>query len=133
MPVDPVTEAPACDVCGGTPAEFATFRSVLALLIAWQLQTRRGWFCRDCGVSVHREMTTFTMVAGWWGLAFLGALTAIAMNASAAGRLARLPAPAYRTGRPLAPRRPLSRSPALIGPILFGTLVLAFCCGVPGR
>ncbi|WP_033340555.1 hypothetical protein [Catenuloplanes japonicus] len=131
MSINPHLGQPVCDVCGGEPAGDATFRSVLSLLIAWQVSTRMGNFCRDCGVAVHREMTKFTMVAGWWGFAVLGALVVILMNASAAARLERMPSPTERPGRPLVPGPPISRSPALIVPLLFLTLILVFCCGIP--
>jgi len=129
--INPNAGQAGCEVCGGEPAGLATFRSVLAFLIVWQVQTRMGFYCRDCGVAIHREMTKFTMVAGWWGFAALGALMVILMNASAAARLERLPSPAYRPARPLTPGPPISRSPALIGPLLLLTLVLVLCCGVP--
>ncbi|MDI6098828.1 hypothetical protein QLQ12_09475 [Actinoplanes sp. NEAU-A12] len=129
----------SCDVCGGGPSAYASFRAVVVILIGFHVRTRSGGFCRDCGLAVFREQQKFTLVAGWWGIPAPAGLIALLMNASQLARINRLPPPRYdagpppgignRFGRPLRPGRPVGQSPALIVPILLAVAFLIVCCG----
>jgi hypothetical protein len=123
--------AAPCKMCGGGPTVNVTLRSAVVILIAFQVATQRGFFCRDCGLATYREMTKYTLVAGWWGLPALVGLIAVLMNVSAAAKVKELPAPSGSIRRRPVPGTPVSRSPALIVPILLAGLILILCCAVP--
>ncbi|GIE71195.1 hypothetical protein [Actinoplanes palleronii] len=112
---------------------------MLVIVIVFITETRSGWYCRDCGLAVYRKQQKFSLIAGWWGLPALVTLIALMQNSGQIAPFAALPAPSHDTelppravarfGRPLSPGRPVSRSLALIPPILLAALFLIVCCG----
>jgi hypothetical protein len=128
-----------CEICGGGPAAYASFRAVIVILIGFSSRTRAGWFCRDCGLSIFREQQKFSLAAGWWGIPALATLIALLTNANQAETIKRLPAPRHqaepppgagsRYGRPLHPGRPVPQSPVIAIPIILFGLLLLLCCG----
>jgi hypothetical protein len=91
-----VAEAPTqpCQSCGATPSAEVTLRQESGKLL-WR--TRRlveGHFCRDCGISLFRDMQNRTLITGWWGIvSFFANWMTIGRNAIAARRLRGLPVP----------------------------------------
>jgi hypothetical protein len=111
----PVTKAPTepCQSCGATPTAQVALRQETGKLL-WR--TRRlieGRFCRDCGISLFRELQNRTLITGWWGLfSFFVNWATVARNVVAAQRLQSLLAPrrepdATHLGVPLDPGKPL--------------------------
>ncbi|MFF7181625.1 hypothetical protein [Streptomyces sp. NPDC008121] len=79
--------------------------------------TRRGSFCRTCGLSVYRQMTSDTLVTGWWGLfsLFVTPFVVLGNVLGARAALRRLPEPYGAARPPLDPgRRVLRRAPAML-------------------
>ena len=132
---------PPCSICGGYPAAHATFRAVMVIVIGMSVQSRAGWFCRDCGITTFREQTKATLVAGWWGLPAVATPIFLLINISERDKIERLPPPRFlptppegagpRYGHPLPPATPVRRSPAIFIPIVLIGLVLFLCKG-PG-
>lgn len=124
-----------CQLCGSTPAVPARFRSETGKII-WR--TRRwldGWFCRDCGLAVFREMTNRTLITGWWGvLSFFVNWLTLARNVFARAKVARLSPPQSRDplvvtplSGPLSPGASLFARPgvyvAAVVLVVFGVVV----------
>jgi hypothetical protein len=57
----------ACRLCGSVPAVKTTFRGHRGMIVVMQFLSTHGPFCRDCGLSVFRHMTSRTLVQGWYG------------------------------------------------------------------
>ncbi|MEV4424098.1 LppU/SCO3897 family protein [Streptomyces sp. R-07] len=79
--------------------------------------TRRGVFCRTCGLAVYRQMTSDTLVTGWWGLFSLFVTPFVVLGNVSGARAAfrRLPEPYGAVRPPLNPgRRVLRRAPAML-------------------
>ncbi|MET9437365.1 hypothetical protein [Streptomyces sp. NPDC006551] len=79
--------------------------------------TRRGVFCRTCGLSLYRQMTSDTLVTGWWGLLsfFVTPFVVLGNVLGARGALRRLPEPYGASRQPLDPgKRVLFRGPAML-------------------
>lgn len=57
-----------CDLCGAYPARRLMLRGTRGLLLARQEIRMRPDLCRDCGLSMFREVQADTMTRGWWGL-----------------------------------------------------------------
>lgn len=131
--------ASLCGICGGGPAAYASFRAVVVILIGFRSQTRAGWFCRDCGLTIFREQQKFSLAAGWWGIPALVTAIALLTNANEADKVRRLPGPRHlaeppagagkRYGRPLHPGKPVPQSPVIAIPIILIGLLLVLCCG----
>jgi hypothetical protein len=86
-----------------------------------------GQFCRSCGISVYRDLTTKTLWQGWWGLLLLVVtpLTLIS-NFKARAKFCELPAPAGGWRPPLDPGKPVLRRAGALGllaPLLIVGLV----------
>lgn len=58
-----------CRFCGSYPAKNATIRGHRGIIVVMQFLSQKGPFCRDCGISTFRTMTSRTLVQGWWGYA----------------------------------------------------------------
>lgn len=102
---DAHTVAEGCQSCGATPTAEVTLRQETGKVL-WR--TRRlieGRFCRDCGISLFREMQNRTLITGWWGLisVFVNWATVV-RNIVAANRLQRLLAPRTEPGAFLSAR-----------------------------
>ncbi|MFJ6700573.1 hypothetical protein ACIQM4_31635 [Streptomyces sp. NPDC091272] len=79
--------------------------------------TRRAVLCRTCGLAVYRQMTSSTLITGWWGLfsLFVTPFVVLANVLGARAALRRLPEPYGAVRRPLDPgRRVLRRAPAML-------------------
>ncbi|MFJ6940204.1 hypothetical protein [Streptomyces sp. NPDC101132] len=57
----------ACRACGSQEAANVKVRAHLGLLIVMRFEHLDGPFCRTCGISVVRQMTTRALCLGWWG------------------------------------------------------------------
>jgi len=110
-----------CRICGCGPAAAVTFRGHQGMVFIMRFLSVKGPFCRDCGLATFRDLTSRTLVQGWWGYAS-SVITpfTVLINLLRRGRVARLdppqPAP-YATSRPpLDPGDPLYARPmAIIG------------------
>ncbi len=130
-----------CEICGRAPAIDVTFRSMITIVIGVQVSTISGRYCRDCGLAHYRAQTKSALLGGWWGLPAVVLPLLLIMNVVGAKKIERLapatsvPASALRPGAqyspPLVPGTPVSRSPALIVPLLMLALVIGCCCGLP--
>jgi hypothetical protein len=103
----PVTTGPPCRYCLSTPATDVTFRSHTGLVVLMQFASRPGPFCRDCGRRAFRDMTSHTLVWGWWGLiSAVAAPATILLNLVRSRRLNDLSAPVPNPERPIPPQNP---------------------------
>ncbi|MBB4751655.1 hypothetical protein KZ829_14715 [Actinoplanes hulinensis] len=57
----------ACRMCGSVPAKKTTFRGHQGMIIVMRFLSVEGPFCRDCGLATYRQMTSKTLVQGWYG------------------------------------------------------------------
>lgn len=126
-----------CQLCGSVPAIKTNLPSVTGLVIAYQFNWFKGWFCRDCGVAIYREQTAKTLVRGWWSLTGLIAVPVILLvNLFRWVKLSRMAAPRPSPGvvapnaRPLPPGRPLLQRPVMLMLLLaVPAVVLLGVCG----
>jgi hypothetical protein len=94
----------ACRLCGSVPAAPAKFRGHQGFIVMMRFLSLEGPFCRDCGLSAFRSMTSRTLVQGWYGYAsFLITPVTVLMNIARRGKVAHLPAP---QPNPYGPSRP---------------------------
>ncbi|MFI8822394.1 hypothetical protein [Streptomyces sp. NPDC053431] len=105
-----------CEVCGAQPAAAATVRAHQGMVVVMRTVTRRGVFCRTCGLAVYRQMTSETLVTGWWGLlSFFVTPFVVLGNLGARSVFRRMPEPYGARRPPLDPgRRVLRRAPAML-------------------
>ncbi|MFF4171055.1 hypothetical protein [Streptomyces sp. NPDC001744] len=106
----------------------ATVRSHQGMIIIMRTVTRRGVFCRTCGLAVYRRMTSNTLVTGWWGLLsfFFTPFVVLGNVFGARAAFRRLPEPYGALRPPLDPgRRVLLRAPALLVLVPLTLLVAA--------
>jgi hypothetical protein len=97
-----------CTICGSYPAVPATVRGHQGFLVMMKFLKRRGTFCRNCGIAIHREMTTKTLWQGWWGIAsFIITPVTVLLNLSPRGKFNKLPAPTGGVRPPLDPGKPI--------------------------
>jgi hypothetical protein len=108
-PAAVVPRPDACMVCGAMPAARITLRSVVAFVVMGVTTTRRGVFCRDCGLAEFRRRMSMTLLTGWWGIIhFFINIFAILGNLSARSQLMRLGPPVRDpAARFLDPGRPV--------------------------
>lgn len=113
-----------CDICGAIPAVHTVVRGHQGLVVTLRFLTKEGTFCRVCGTSLYRKMTSDTLWQGWWGLlSVFAAPVTLFMNIGARRRIRALPHPVGNLRPQLAPgRRVLARLPALV---ITGALVAA--------
>jgi hypothetical protein len=94
MAKTPAPVNPACQSCGATPAAKVVFQSIEGLVLMHTIRTVRGYFCRDCGLRVQKEMNTRTLQRGWFSLgAIIGMPIFLTVNSVRSGKLKKLPAP----------------------------------------
>ncbi|MDI5961915.1 hypothetical protein [Streptantibioticus silvisoli] len=105
-----------CRFCGGFPAVEATVRGHQGMLVVMRFLSLKGPFCRDCGIAVHRQMSTRTMWQGWWGyLSFLITPFTLLYNLSPRSKFNKLP-PAQGGFRPPSdPGKPIFLRPGALG------------------
>ncbi|MER5890244.1 hypothetical protein ABT160_40995 [Streptomyces sp. NPDC001941] len=106
-----------------------TVRAHQGMVIVMRTLTRRGTLCRTCGLSVYRQMTSDTLVTGWWGLFsfFVTPFVVLANVLGARSALRRLSEPQGAVRPPLDPgRRVLRRAPAMLVLTPVALVVLLF-------
>ncbi len=108
--------APICRFCGGYPAVQATVRGHQGMIVIMRWLSLRGPFCRFCGISAHRDMTTKTMWQGWWGYgSFLITPFVLLYNLIPRSRFHKLPAPQPGFRPPMDPGKPIYQRPGAVG------------------
>lgn len=106
-----------CQVCGAQPAAPVTVRAHQGMVVVMRTLTRRGVFCRTCGLAIYRKMTSETLVTGWWGLLsfFVTPFVVLGNAFGARATLSKMPEPYGAQRAPLDPgRRVLRRAPAML-------------------
>jgi hypothetical protein len=92
-----MTESPVnltCQKCGASPAAKVKFQSLQGLVLMHTIRTVKGTFCRDCGLSIKDQMTSYTLKRGWYSLGgLIGTPIFLLQNEIRAGKLNKLPAP----------------------------------------
>lgn len=100
-------QGPRCACCGAFPAVDATLRTHVGLLIVMRTDKLPGPFCRDCGISLYRDLTDATLKKGWWSAwSLLMNPVVMLANLRVHRKLAALGAPvpgAPRPPRPIGP------------------------------
>ncbi|WP_051795900.1 hypothetical protein [Streptomyces sp. NRRL S-87] len=56
-----------CRACGGQAVAHTKVRAHVGFLVVMRFEHLDGPFCRACGLSVVRQMTTRALMLGWWG------------------------------------------------------------------
>lgn len=128
-----------CRFCGCVPAADTTFRGHRGMIVVMSFLHVKGPFCRNCGLSVFRDMTAKTLIGGWWGyVSFIITPITVLINLTRHAKVAGLAAPMPPPGglpyqRPADPGAPLLTRPiAIIGamvPLLLLVLVIAVNLG----
>src|SRR5690349_5367533 len=62
QPVNAVAATQQCRFCGCVPAANVTFRGHQGMIVIMRFLRLEGPFCRDCGLSTFRRMTSRTLV-----------------------------------------------------------------------
>ena len=57
-----------CQICGASPAESFTFRSIVGMFLAFRRESSTGRFCGSCAQHTGRKMQSKTLLTGWWGI-----------------------------------------------------------------
>ncbi|MFE9630848.1 hypothetical protein [Streptomyces sp. NPDC006463] len=124
----PEQGAYGCRVCGALPVAETTVHGHQGMVVLMRFLSRKGPFCRDCGLAVVRDMSAKTLWQGWWGplSVFITPVTLLT-NLAPWGRLRKLGPPVGGAMPPLDPGRPLWRRPvALVGLVPLLAVILAF-------
>ncbi|MGY5123808.1 LppU/SCO3897 family protein [Streptomyces nigrescens] len=123
----PYAADPGCQFCGARPAVQATVRGHQGILVLMRFLSRRGMFCRSCGLATYREMSAKTLWQGWWSpLSVAITPLTLLMNLGPRGRFRKLAAPTGGFGPSLDPGRSLLRRPvALLFLVPMALVVLA--------
>ncbi|MFD8581065.1 hypothetical protein ACFV1H_37705 [Streptomyces virginiae] len=105
-----------CSLCGSWPAAPATVRGHQGLIVLARFLSRRGPFCRDCGLATYRGMSSDTLWQGWWSpVSLFVTPVTLLMNLGPRAAFRRLAPPAGGFRPPLDPGKPLwRRAPALL-------------------
>ncbi len=83
-----------CDFCGGTPAVKTQFVGLKGMVLLRQMETARGYFCRDCGIQAAKKANSTTARLGWWSSSgWAGAPIYLLTNSLRARKVRKLPAP----------------------------------------
>ncbi|MFJ7157275.1 hypothetical protein ACIQUQ_20295 [Streptomyces sp. NPDC101118] len=111
----------ACRACGAQDAANVKVRAHVGLLIVMRFEHLDGPFCRTCGISVVRQMTTRALCLGWWGplsLALFNPFTLL-WNLFAHRKFSKLPPSQPAPGRTqLEPGVPVLRRPQAYATLL---------------
>jgi uncharacterized protein YjhX (UPF0386 family) len=126
----PESPEAVCQGCGSVPAVRTTFRGHRGMIVLMQFLSRKGYFCRNCGLATFRQMTAATLVQGWWGYAsFVITPIIVILNLVRRQKVAALAEPqstVYSLGRePLNPGASLLQRPMGIAGVLISTAVVA--------
>lgn len=123
-PRTPEEGAYGCRVCGSLPVADTTVYGHQGLVVLMRFLSRRGPFCRDCGLRVVRDMSAKTLWQGWWGpLSLFVTPVVLLTNLAPWSRLRRLGPPTGGAVAPLDPGRPLWRRPAAVAVLVPMVLV----------
>jgi hypothetical protein len=122
--------APSCRFCGAQPAVEATVRSHKGQVFRYIRTTRKGPFCRTCGIASVRDLSADTLLKGWWGYSsWIQAPVILFMNLFSHNKIKALPEPMPgQPGRQLDTGSPLLQRPAAIGlavPVLIAVVLIA--------
>lgn len=124
----PEQGAYGCRVCGSLPVADTTVYGHQGMIVLMRFRSRKGPFCRDCGVATVREMSAKTLWQGWWSpLSLIITPITLLVNLGPWGKLCRLGPPAGGVRAPLNPGRSLwLRAPALalLVPLLLAILAV---------
>ncbi|OKK17604.1 hypothetical protein AMK16_22715 [Streptomyces sp. CB00455] len=127
-PVTPEQGAYGCRLCGALPVADTTVHGHQGMVVLMRFLSRKGPFCRDCGLAVLRDMTARTLWQGWWGpLSLFVTPVTLLTNLGPWSRLRRLGPPVGGAVPALDPGRPLWRRPAALAvlvPLLAVTLAV---------
>jgi hypothetical protein len=121
-----------CRLCRSVPAARAKFRGHQGMLIIMRFLSLDGPFCRDCGLATYRNMTSRTLVQGWWGyVSFIITPLTVLWNLIPRQKVASLPPPRPaahgQSHRPLDPGAPLLMRPmSIIGLAIPPALIMLF-------
>ena len=119
-PRHPAGDPNACEVCGWSPAIDVSLKRCTGLVFLLRQHRVRRRLCRDCGISIFRDMQAQTLLKGWWsaGSFLIYNWIAVFGNLGEFRRLSRLPPPQRPAGsaprlrsEPLAVGRPLWQRP----------------------
>ncbi|MFD6229763.1 hypothetical protein ACFWFZ_23250 [Streptomyces sp. NPDC060232] len=101
-----------CSLCGAWPAAPATVRGHQGMVVLARFLSRRGPFCRDCGLATYRGMSSDTLWQGWWSpLSLFVTPVTLLMNLGPRAAFRRLAPPSGGFRPPLDPGKPLWRRP----------------------
>lgn len=130
----PPMDGPACRFCGGMPAVETTVRGHQGLILAYRMLRMSGPFCRTCGTATVRDMSSRTLVQGWWSpVSVVMAPITLLMNLFSNSKINKLPPPAPGTHGPqLDPGVPLGRRPSIAMLILPVSLVVTVLLAATG-
>ncbi|WP_167739551.1 LppU/SCO3897 family protein [Streptomyces subrutilus] len=124
----PEQGAYGCRVCGSLPVADTTVYGHQGLVVLMRFRSRKGPFCRDCGVATVREMSARPLWQGWWSpLSVVIAPITLLVNLGPWGKLCRLGPPTGGVMAPLDPGRSLwLRPPALafLVPLVLAVLAI---------
>jgi hypothetical protein len=122
-----------CRFCSNVPTVKTKFRGHRGMIVVMQFLHVDGPFCRDCGMATFRDMTSKTLIQGWYGYAsFVITPFVVLWNLVNRAKVARLappqPSPYGGAQRPMDPgKRLLARPASIIGLcvpfVLIGVLV----------
>lgn len=130
-PMQPAQPLLRCRFCGSVPAVQTTFRGHQGMIVLMRFLSLKGPFCRDCGLSVFRDMTSKTLVQGWYSYgSLIAAPITVLINLWRRDKVASLPAPQPApdgtSRRPMDPgKRLLARPMTIIGLCIPVVLVMA--------
>jgi uncharacterized iron-regulated membrane protein len=95
-----------CEVCGRGPAEQATLRRHVGMLVLQRFYRLKPTLCREHGEQVAKEWLTKTLVQGWWGIiSFFMNIVAVGTDIAALRKFRKLDAP-----RPAAQPQPVQQA-----------------------
>jgi spore coat protein CotF len=84
-----------CQQCGASPAVKVKFQSLQGQIVMHTIRTKKGTFCRDCGLNIKNEMNSYTLKHGWYSVSgLIGSPIFLLQNSIRAGKLNKLPVPA---------------------------------------
>ncbi|WP_436775872.1 LppU/SCO3897 family protein [Yinghuangia sp. YIM S09857] len=104
-----------CSTCGSYPAADVNLRGHRGFVVWMEFIKETGPFCRSCGLSEYRDMTSATLLKGWWSpFSLVLAPLTLLVNYDAYARIRALDEPVPGSPRaPMAIGKPVHRRPAI--------------------